>query len=460
MNASPDSVARALPLNKTQAVLYAAPWNAYSFIMLPLGVVLPTYYAEATLAGMAAIGFVSGIARLFDAITDPLIGYVSDRTRTRWGARKPWIVLGSLIACGAIFFLFQPPADAGIVYYAVGSFALYLGYTLFDIPHKAWYAEVALDYNDRSRIAGYVAVFTVLGSILFWVVPVALSPLTGNTRIGPESFRLIAWLFVVVLPLSVIGAVLFVPNGRTIAVQDSPLRELFKSLRRNKPFWRFLAAVSLWGVGQGMSFSVVFIVMRDYLGLADQFAVLMIVFFVVQFVAMPLWAKIMMRYGKHRAWAVSWGFGALWGLLLLFLKPGSAPFWPALLLISVSAAVNGASYIAPRAVLGDIIDYDLLRSKRNNGAKYFSFNTLLDKSLIGLGVGAAFPLLSAFGYQIGAQNDQTATFGLLFCYLGVPLVTHTAAAALLWNFPLDARRHGIIRRRIEQLTARREIVLG
>ncbi len=449
-----------MPLNKTQAVLYAAPWNAYAFIMLPLGVVLPTYYAESTLASMAAIGFVSGIARLFDAVTDPIIGYVSDRTRTRWGARKPWIVLGSSIACVSIFFLFQPPPDAGIVYYAVASFALYLGYTLFDIPHKAWYAEVATDYNDRSRIATYVAVFTVLGSILFWVVPVALSPLTGSTRIGPESFHLIAWLFVIVLPLSIAGAVLFVPVGRTVAVDDPGLRVLLRSLKRNKPFWRFLAAVSLWGVGQGMSFSVVFIVMRDYLGLGDQFAVMMIVFFIVQFVSMPIWAKIMMRYGKHRSWAVSWGFGALWSPLILLFEPGSAPFWPVLGMMMVSAAVNGASYIAPRAVLGDIIDYDLLRSRSNNGAKYFSFNTLLDKSLIGLGVGVAFPLLSAFGYEIGKANDAEATFGLLLCYLGVPLITHMGAAALLWKFPLDARRHGIIRRRIDQLTARGEIVVG
>jgi GPH family glycoside/pentoside/hexuronide:cation symporter len=263
-----------------------------------------------------------------------------------------------------------------------------------------------------------------------------------------------------VLPLSIVGAVLFVPNGRTVSVDDPGLGALLKSLKRNRPFWRFLAAVSLWGIGQGMSFSVVFIVMRDYLGLGEQFAVMMIVFFIVQFVSMPVWAKIMMRYGKHRSWALSWGFGALWSPLILLFEPGSAPFWPALALMTVSAAVNGASYIAPRAVLGDIIDYDLLRSRCNNGAKYFSFNTLLDKSLIGLGVGVTFPMLSAFGYEIGKANDAKATFGLLFCYLGVPLFTHMAAAALLWHFPIDARRHAIIRRRIEQLTQRGEIVVG
>lgn len=445
------------PLNKLQAVLYAAPWNAYSFIMLPLGVILPTYYAEQTLASMAAIGLVSGVSRLFDAVTDPLIGYISDRTQSRLGPRKPWIILGSAITCVAIWFLFQPPVDAGITYYAVASIALYFGYTLFDIPHKAWYAEVSAGYDDRSRLAAYVGVFTVLGSILFWVVPVALSPITGTMAIGAESLGAIAWLFLLVLPLSIVGAVVLVPNGRVITSRTTRIGEMFSAVRGNRPFLRFLTAMALWGVGQGMSISVVFIVMRDYLGLGEQFAIMMILFFIVQFASMPLWARILNHFGKHRAWAASWGFGAVWTLMILFLEPDSAPFWPALVLILVSAATNGASYIAPRAVLGDIIDYDVLLTKSNNSAKYFAFNTLLDKALIGIGVGLAFPLLSLFGYEVGGENDARAHFGLMLCYIGGPLVTHLAAAALLWNFPLDRRRHDIVRRRIEALTARDEI---
>lgn len=447
-------------LTKVQSVLYAAPWNAYAFIMLPLGVILPTYYAENTLASMALIGFVSGVSRLFDAVTDPLIGYVSDRTRSRLGARKPWIILGSAITCVAIFFLFQPPPDAGIGYYAVASFALYLGYTLFDIPHKAWYSEVTVDYSDRSRLAGYVGMFTILGSIFFWVVPVALSPFTGTMAIGQESLSTIAWVFLVVLPLSIIGAVMFVPEGRVLTSHPAELGAVFSAMRKNKPFLRFLAATSLWGIGQGMYFSVVFMVMRDYLGLGEQFAIMMIFFFIVQFASMPVWTRLMNHFGKHRAWAVSWGFGAVWSLLVLAFEPGAAPFWPVLFMVLVSAATNGASYSAPRAVLGDIIDYDILKNRTNNSGKYFAFNTLLDKALVGIGVAIAFPLLSAFDYQVGGQNDDWANFGLLLCYAGIPLVTHLAAAAMLWNFPLDRRRHGIVHRRIEQLTARNEIQVG
>ena len=427
---------------------------AYAFIMLPLGVVLPTYYAESTAATMASIGLVTGISRLFDAVTDPLIGYLSDRTRSRIGARKPWILAGSLVACVSVFVLFQPPADATVWYYALASFGLFLGYTLFDIPHKAWGAEITVTYDDRSRVSGYVSVSQVIGSLLFWSVPLALFPWTGTREIGAESFGAIAWVFVIVLPLSVLLAVRGVPIGERLAVEQLDLKELVASIRRNRPLWRFVTAVSTWGIGQGVYLSVVFLFVRDYMQLGEQFALLMIAFFVVQFAAMPVWVRLMYRFGKHRTWAFSWGFGVLWHPVVLFFEPGPQSFLPVLALMSVSAFVNAASYIAPRALLGDIVDYDVLKSKSNNAGNYFAFNTLLDKGLFGIGVAVAFPLLSAFGYEIGADNDAKANLGLLLCYMGIPLVTHLTAAAILWNFPIDARRHAIIRRRIEQRAER------
>jgi Na+/melibiose symporter-like transporter len=194
--------------------------------------------------------------------------------------------------------------------------------------------------------------------------------------------------------------------------------------------------------------------MRDYMQLGEQFAILMIVFFIVQFVSMPVWVKLMYRFGKHRTWAFSWGFGVLWSPLVLLLQPGAAAFWPVLCLMCVSAFVNAASYIAPRALLGDIVDYDVLKTKTNSAGNYFAFSTLLDKALFGIGVAVAFPLLSLFNYRIGQPNDAHANLGLLVCYLFIPLCTHLTAASILWNFPIDSRRHAIIRKRLEQRVER------
>jgi Na+/melibiose symporter-like transporter len=422
--------------------------------MLPLGVVVPTFYAESTAAPMAAIGVVTGISRLFDGITDPLIGYLSDRTRSRFGARKPWIVIGSAITCIAIFFLFRPSHDSGIVYYTIASFALFLGYAMFDIPHKAWGAEVTVSYDDRSRVSGHVSIAQVAGSLLFWVVPLLLFPFTGTKAIDGHALGTIAWLYIALLPLCVAAAIGWVPNGQLLAQPQMDVKRLLESIRRNRPLWRFVAAVATWGIGQGVYLSVVFVFMRDYMQLGEQFAILMIVFFVVQFVSMPVWVRLMYRFGKHRSWAFSWGFGVLWSPLVLLLPRGPDAFVPVLCLMCVSAFVNAASYIAPRALLGDIVDYDMLKTHSNNAGNYFAFSTLLDKALFGVGVAVAFPLLSVFGYRIGVPNDTHANFGLLVCYLLIPLCTHLTAASILWNFPIDARRHAVIRARLEQRVRR------
>ncbi len=125
-----------------------------------------------------------------------------------------------------------------------------------------------------------------------------------------------------------------------------------------------------------------------------------------------------------------------------------------MLVVTATAFINSASYIAPMALLGDIADYGTLKTGRNNTGNYFAIQTLLQKANMGIGAGVAFPLLALFGYQMGANNTGDALFGLILVFIIIPAVTSVAAAIILWNFPIDAHRHGIIRRRLEQLASR------
>ena len=227
-----------------------------------------------------------------------------------------------------------------------------------------------------------------------------------------------------------------------------------RDLSFNKPLWRYVAAQGVWGIGQGMFLSVIFIFMRDYLQLGSQFPIVMIWFFVVQSVSMPVWARLMGYFGKHRCWAFSWAMYSLVQPVVLLMEPGEQAFTPIMILVAVTAFINAASYIAPMALLGDIADYGTLKSGSNNTGNYFAVQTLLQKGTMGIGAGIAFPILALFGYELGAANSGDALFGLMLTYIIIPAVTSVAAAMILWNFPIDARRHGIIRRRLEQLASR------
>jgi glycoside/pentoside/hexuronide:cation symporter, GPH family len=439
-----------------QIVFYAAPGMAPALINLPAAVILPTLYVENTTVTLAAIGLVNLLRWWFDAVTDPLVGYLSDRTVNRWGGRRAWVVMGALFSATAAFFLFQPAPDSGTGYYAVSLLGVYLGFTCFTIAHQAWGSEIAADYHDRSRITTFYSLFTILGSLAIWLMPLVLYPMTGTLEITPTVMIGLAWLILIVLPGSAGLAALYVPAGARMSVEKPSLGVIARGIRGNKPLWRYIAAVAIWGIGQGIELSVLFIFLRDYMLLGDRFPILMIAFFAAQTLSMPFWRWAMGRWGKHRPWAASWAVSALSAPLVLLLEPGAGSFAFVLPLIVLRAFINGGSYIGPVALLGDIADYGILKTGVNSTGNLFAFKSLIEKANFGIGTGIAFPLLALFGYQIGASNDAVANLGLLILYLGIPCVTALVAAAILWNFPLDERRHGIIRRRLELLADRRE----
>jgi Na+/melibiose symporter-like transporter len=438
-----------------QIVLYAAPGMAPALINLPAAVILPTLYVENTAVTLAAIGVVNLLRWWFDAVTDPFVGYLSDRSVNRRGGRKAWVILGALFSAVSAFFLFQPAPDNGAVYYALSLLGVYLGFTCFTIAHQAWGSEIAVDYHDRSRISTYYSLFTIIGSLAIWIMPLALYPVTGSLEITPTVMIGLAWLILLVLPGSTMLAAAYVPAGAQMSVEKTGIRAVARAIRGNKPLWRYIFAVAVWGIGQGIELSVLFIFLRDYMMLGDWFPILMIAFFAAQTLSMPFWRWAMTRWGKHRPWALSWAAGALTAPLVLLLEPGGGAFVFMLPLIVLRAFINGGAYIGPVALLGDIADYSILKHRANSTGNLFAFKSLLEKANFGIGTGIAFPLLAWFGYQIGGSNAGTANIGLLILYIGVPGLTALLAASILWNFPLDERRHGIVRKRIEQLAARR-----
>ncbi len=433
-----------------QLILFAFPALPHAFVALPLNIVIPAFYASHTSVTLLQIAWVTTMSRLLDVPLDLSMGFLSDRTKTRIGRRKPWVLAGALVCAISIFFLFQPPKDANFVYYGVWSFLLYFGFTLFEIPRQAWTAEISRDYVQRSRINTWVAIFNVAGSLVFWLMPLALLSLTGTTAITGTAMSGIAWLYAALMPIGIIVAVLFVPTGVPSAERLATLWQIWHSLKTNRVIWRYYSAISAWGFGQGCYLAVIIIFLSDYMKLAAYFPFLMMAFFAVQIVAMPFWQRAIVRYGKHRVWVFSLVFDALTRPLILLFAPGGAAIVPLFVIGAISAFLNAPANIAPGAILGDVVDYDLMKSRVNKAGNVFAFNTLLIKATMAVGSGAAFWMLAQFNYQVGKDNSSSANIGLLIAYLVFPAIMYFVTSALAWNFPIDARRHGIIRRKIER----------
>ncbi len=162
-------------LSQTIVVAYGLPSFAGAAMAIPIAVHLSIFYADVILVPLGLIAAGKAVARAFDAVTDPLMGWISDRTRTRWGRRRPWVAIGAPLASVAFYLLFVPPESLNVVesgaWFLVTYVLYYLFHTVYSIAHYGLGPELTLDYKDRVTLFGWERGFTVLGTLCAAALP-------------------------------------------------------------------------------------------------------------------------------------------------------------------------------------------------------------------------------------------------------------------------------------------------
>jgi Na+/melibiose symporter-like transporter len=342
--------------------------------------------------------------------------------------------------------LYAPAATVDAFYYATWFIVFYFGFTLIEIPYKAWGTDIIRNYIDRSAISTYIGVSFAIGNLAFAVVPF-VPGFTGGGY-DASTLRAVAILAIIVLPISIGAAVFLAPKGQPVATNRPKLSGMLRSLVTNRPFLQFLSIFVLAGFGQGIYYSLVFMLVSSVEGLGPLFPLCLLADAVATLVAVPLWFQAITRIEKHRAWGVGMVVSALSIAAIVFAPPGRAGF-PLLLSFMVIRALAGAViYVAPTALLGDVVDYDILRSRTNPAANYHAMLALTTKANGALGGGVGLLLIGLFGFTTNGANTPEAIAGFKFIVLVIPAVLVAASGIDAWFFPLDRRRHDIVRRRI------------
>lgn len=437
---------------------YVLPTIATGAVMGAIYAILPSLYAKHAAVTMAELGTLLVALRVWDAFCDPLIGYWSDKTRHPRYGRKPWIVFGSIVTSLATWFLFQIPSSATIVYLGIWSFVLFLGYTAHDIPHLAWGSELTPDYEQRAKLFSFRSMADTTGGFIYTVLPIALFylGLTHSTEYSPEVFRSLSYAVLVLFPLTMIIAVRFAPAGEVAATERGDLRSMFRDMRANPPLLRFLAAYVIAGAGSGVYVALFFPYFDSYLHIGDKVPHMLVVAMLFQFISQPFWARMVGVFGKHRTWAYGWIANSLSLLPMMLIQPGPGAVWPVMIATAVYCFTNGVSSVAPNALLADVVDYEVLKRRVDRAGNYYAFMLFIAK-LTGSFGGLVFVFLGVvFGYQVaeGAVNTDFANEGMMVSFCVLPSLFQFAAIPLIWNFPIDRRRHAIIRKRLAQREAR------
>ena len=440
---------------KTSHLLaFASPYFVTALIHGPVAGIIPTLIVKYYGVEMAAMATILLLSRMFDGVTDPLVGFLSDRTRSPIGRRKPWIIAGFALVMVAVTQLFMPPDNAGSSFFLTWIILITLGWTIAEVPYGAWVPEITGDYNERTRIQTFRSAVGLLGGLAMSAAP--LLPIFKTNEMTPEVIRVVGWAILILLPPAVFAALVLNKEGKDVSVQDDlSVKAMISSIKSNRPFQVFMLINFTAGLSIGITSALGFLVFDVYLGIGDKFAQLMIPSAIVGFLSLPLWLKITNIIGKTRALAISGLMGPAISISLIFIEPGPGAFWPYLIISLVQMLVFGAFSVVPLPILADVIDYDILKTGTNRAGQYLSTLTLLLKFNGAIGGAVAFYLLGLFGFEVTkAVQTPTAVKGLLFTFIAVPLILGVINAFLAWNFPINKHRQTIIRKRIEQRAQR------
>lgn len=439
----------------TPLVAYSSLIFGAEIILYATLAILPSFYA-AQVGGMRALSTALFASGLVYTCGGPIVGYLSDRIATPWGRRKPWIAAGTVIALVSVYLLFFPPMKPTAAYFGWSAALALLAFSFIDVPYLAWGAEITRDYRDRSRVATFRALFTNGG--VFALVALPLIPgFGGHSFLNPFVISRLGFFAFVTLLLTTCAALLLGPESKTIAREQAKhidLLGLLRTMRTNRPLWLFLLALAATWFSVAFQITLALPFLAS-LGLTDWFSSLTILSYVVAILTTPVWLMAIYRFGKKRAWVVALVV-QLAGIAAYFILSKFDSKAAAILLTVFRGVVLQSIAVIPYSLLGDVIDYDSLRTRANHASSYTAVALLVIRLPIALSGAIGFALLSTFHFKIGVAHQPLAQTGMSIAYLAIPAACALVAIFFVSRFPLDARKQSIIRRRLEGRGAQTE----
>ncbi len=428
---------------------YAAPSLPLAGLGLPLVVHLPTYYAREIGLPLAAVGTAFLMVRLIDVVFDPLIGWAMDRTRTRLGRFRPWLIASTpvLMLAAAMLFFARPGVE--LSYLWLWLLVGYLGFSMGSLSQTAWGAVISPDYDQRSRIYAFWQAGNVVGMLLILALPplLALGFKAGHTA----GIQAMGWFIIILMPLAAALACWRVGEPVKASVHQGKLSDYLR-LFRFPAVRNLLIADLLLGWAPAITGTLFLFYFDQIKGVPqDEAGLYLLVYFVSGLIGAPLWAMLATRIGKHRALAVVCGVIVLSLLILMAVPFSSLPLGIGIMLLGGLPFSGGALLL--RAMLADVGDEVRLVGGVDRTGLLYSIFTGTRKIADMLAV-LTFSVLAWLGFSAtAATNSPEALTGLQLLFVGLPSLLAVLAALVVLRYPLNHERHSEIRAELERRSA-------
>jgi GPH family glycoside/pentoside/hexuronide:cation symporter len=431
-------------LPRRTKLLYGVGDIGFSLTTTIIGAFFAIFLTDVVGISPGAAGLAIFVGSTWDYINDPIMGYISDRTRTRWGRRRPYLLFGPLpFALAFALMWWHPPFEQEwllAVYYAVAYLFFDAAATLLYMPYFALTPELTSDYDERTSLTSYRMFFSILGSLVAFTVPWFIIG-SFDPQSGPHVLAMgVIFAIASALPLLLVFA--GTREREEFMQQERPtLRRSLSLVVRNRPF--------LFGLGIFLATWVSIIILQDSLAYFIKHVVkreaesqlIMGTVFVTAILVLPLWNWISQRTSKR--WAYIGGI-AFWAVVQIVLVTVTAQTSLAVILFLCFLAGCGvaAAHVLPWAIIPDAIEWGELQTGERHEGMAYSLVTLLRKVATSIAIPATLWLLHLTGYNgLAEQQPASALLGLRLVIGPIPALLLCLGIAFAFFYPLTRQKH-------------------
>ncbi|MCD6122851.1 MAG: MFS transporter [Spirochaetales bacterium] len=443
-----ETIEHLSPLNK---IFFGVGDSTFSLLFTTLSFYFLFFLTDGVGISAALAGWIFFSGKLWDAVSDPVMGYISDRTETRWGRRRPYLLFGAVPLAVTYILLWQKYSinNEAVLFalYAVLAVIFFTSFTLVAVPYSSLIPELTLDYNDRTSLVSYRMMFSILLSIAGAALPMIFIKASGGSI--TEGFRKMALIFGAfsIIPLFIT----FLGTKERFSKEGSAqlsLKNAYRETVKNRPF-RFAMFIFLLSWVTVDIIGVVFVYFVTYYlkrqGLLDT---LFFTMFIIAAAFLPFWYFVSKKLGKRWTYILGISFWAVIMLVTIFLPRNTVN--PVLIVMSALAGIGiSTAHVIPWALVPECVDYDELKTGQRREGMYTGFLTFLQKLASSFAILITGWVLGLSGYKAGAEQTVRTLWSIRVLLGVVPCIMLFSSIVLAFFYPITRKRFTEIREELD-----------
>ena len=420
-----------------------------------IGLYLLYFYTDVVGISPILAGWIYALGIGWDAITDPFMGYLAERTKTKMGSYRPFIYYGSIpLALSFVLLFWVPPFEGTVLFLFLILVNLIHRscFTIVSVPYSSLTARITNDSNERTKLTTARMISASFGTLSMSALAFPLIAYFGG---ADEAFGFL-WLAIIsgLIAIVLLSVTVYSVREKVDEIVTSNLPNfvsITKTVATNYPFWIVFGCILILG-STGVMFNKNLIYFVKYgLELHEYQGLILGVSSGASFLSLPFWAYLALKIGKRETWLISMTIAFI-GLLLFFYYP-IASLNELLILLALIGVGNGAGGGLFWSMLPDTVEYGEWKSGIRTESSLYGFMTFAQKSSIAVAALILGFLLSGIGFEPNQIQSEETISGMKFMMSWIPICGIIISLVLMYFYPISTKFHGELLQRIKERNA-------